>query len=52
VCVCVCVCVNAPGTCNIPTQISISATEWMIPFNLLTDVPKIHIRAGFDKKGN
>ncbi len=40
-----------PGTFTLPLPVEISDTEWMIPFNLQTDVPKIHLRAGFDKKG-
>ena len=40
-----------PGTFALPNPVEISESEWMIPFNLQTDVPKIHLRAGFNKSG-
>ncbi len=39
------------GTFSLPNPVEISSTEWMIPFNLQTEVPKIHLRAGFNKSG-
>lgn len=40
------------GTVAVTKTVSVGPDEWMIPFDLLGDVPKIHLRAGFDPRGN
>ena len=44
-------CGACAGTVALLNPVEISETEWMIPFTIQTEVPKIHLRAGFDKKG-